>query len=1089
MGVEHSHNENCSDRDHGSSSESDGIEHRHSINQTTEENSPAKCEKTETNTTDDIGLESKFGMLDILLSSAEVTFQIHPADINRQRLPLTYIEGSDEYKIVWLHDEKLDKTVKEQTRTELTVLFKQIYIFDNVESCLDFLYTLDTNFDRLFIISNLSFDDKFIGPTSPLIDDEHPISTILRRFKYEHHIHHHILDLLSTNYVHYIGERFLNGKVQDENKINSTLDIDPSCYQIGFLKSSLSLSKVNSDVLIDGLRSVFDSLIIFENQSECLKYLISIKATAVTIYLIVYDLEDIEKFQEITNVKKIYQINSEETDKLILRVRNDVRAETSGPIHLLEKSVQYINEKYTPYISLMANLDLYLTLTRNTHDRERMKQEMITECQCIYHDNAQQLERIEEFDKNYDAQKEGKAIHWYTRDSFLYRLINRVLRTGDPDLIYPYRFFINELNDEITNMDRHYCNEVEDLIVYRGQGLSHSELHYLQYKTNQLLALSSFTSTTVDREMALGYAISSANDQVVPVLFEFHLHPTINNTRPYAYVAEHSAVPNEYEVLLTYGIIFRLVSVIYDCNQNVWIIVGHLLRLQNHDIKNLLSKRSENKFRWNTFDADTCHYHKKKRELSTRHSNNTNDNIPAMTADDLPSVFDFFDADETDDGVHPVLLSYTLEQRKSIALIGTLLLADESIKNGTLVIVNDRIAALGTEIRIPDDAFILHTDGIIFPGLIDLHNHMTWNIFPRWKPSEEFGSRYDWQQKSIYKTLLSSPHKGLVEAGLSCEMQRYAEVKAITQGTTSIIGSLRRPCNQGLVRNLDDEVTLGRILYNVFPLQMTELEMEEVKDVLSSNGSLFIHLAEGAPNDATAAREFSMLKARGLLVPGVSLIHGVALKKNEFRTMANTTVGLVWSPRSNLELYGDTTNLQAALESHVITAIAPDWSPTGSDGLLSELNYAATWNGGLDQSLFDDRLLLKMATVNPAKLTHLDTRLGQLKEGYLADIVVLKDQNNIQSSKDPYWAATHAKPEDVSLVIIGGEPVYGDPDIMKQLIDVQDLELLNICGTNKSISFASQFGSEFSFYHTQKLLNTALRHWSRTLAPLSECGN
>ncbi|CAF1677918.1 unnamed protein product [Adineta ricciae] len=89
MGVEHSHNENCSDRAHGSSSESDGVEHRHSINPTTEENSPAKCEETETNTTDDIGLESKFGMLDILLSSAEVTFQIHPGDINRQRLPLT----------------------------------------------------------------------------------------------------------------------------------------------------------------------------------------------------------------------------------------------------------------------------------------------------------------------------------------------------------------------------------------------------------------------------------------------------------------------------------------------------------------------------------------------------------------------------------------------------------------------------------------------------------------------------------------------------------------------------------------------------------------------------------------------------------------------------------------------------------------------------------------------------------------------------------------------------------------------------------------------------------------------------------------
>ncbi|CAF4743109.1 unnamed protein product [Rotaria sp. Silwood2] len=167
-------------------------------------------------------------------------------------------------------------------------------------------------------------------------------------------------------------------------------------------------------------------------------------------------------------------------------------------------------------------------------------------------------------------------------------------------------------------------------------------------------------------------------------------------------------------------------------------------------------------------------------------------------------------------------------------------------------------------------------------------------------------------------------------------MQRYAEVKAITQGTTSVIDSLRRPCNRGLARNLDDDLTLGQILYDVFSLQMIDMKLKEVNDILSSNGALFIHVAEGSPNDATAAREFLMLKARNLLRSGVSSIHGVALKENEFRAMANASVGLIWSPRSNLELYGDTTNLEAELENHVITAIAPDWSPTGSDGLLSE---------------------------------------------------------------------------------------------------------------------------------------------------------
>ena len=162
---------------------------------------------------------------------------------------------------------------------------------------------------------------------------------------------------------------------------------------------------------------------------------------------------------------------------------------------------------------------------------------------------------------------------------------------------------------------------------------------------------------------------------------------------------------------------------------------------------------------------------------------------------------------------------------------------------------------------------------------------------------------------------------------------------------------------------------------------MSDEKLKEASDALSSNGSLFIHLAEGSLNDGTTAAEFALLKERHLLRPGVSVIHGIALTDEDFRAMSNASVGFVWSPRSNYELYGETANLQAALANQIVTAIAPDWSPTGSDGLLSELNYAARWNADRPRSLFDDRSLLAMATVNPATLVHLDHRLGSPSRG------------------------------------------------------------------------------------------------------------
>ena len=93
-------------------------------------------------------------------------------------------------------------------------------------------------------------------------------------------------------------------------------------------------------------------------------------------------------------------------------------------------------------------------------------------------------------------------------------------------------------------------------------------------------------------------------------------------------------------------------------------------------------------------------------------------------------------------------------------------------------------------------------------------------------------------------------------------MQLYAEIKAIRQGATSVIGGLRKPCNQGLVQNLDDDPTLRQILYNVFPLQMTEKALYRAKQALSANGTLLIHLVEGSPNDAPSAREFIRLESR-----------------------------------------------------------------------------------------------------------------------------------------------------------------------------------------------------------------------------------
>ncbi len=132
----------------------------------------------------------------------------------------------------------------------------------------------------------------------------------------------------------------------------------------------------------------------------------------------------------------------------------------------------------------------------------------------------------------------------------------------------------------------------------------------------------------------------------------------------------------------------------------------------------------------------------------------------------------------------------SLVAQESYALRGTLVTPAGLVEHGIVLVRQGKIAAVGGEVKLAPQDTVIDTHGVIAPGLIDLHNHLTYNIFPRWHPVEEFGNRYDWQKKQIYQTLIESPHHALVADGLECEMERYAEVKAITEGETSLVGSM-----------------------------------------------------------------------------------------------------------------------------------------------------------------------------------------------------------------------------------------------------------------------------------------------------------
>jgi 5-methylthioadenosine/S-adenosylhomocysteine deaminase len=404
-------------------------------------------------------------------------------------------------------------------------------------------------------------------------------------------------------------------------------------------------------------------------------------------------------------------------------------------------------------------------------------------------------------------------------------------------------------------------------------------------------------------------------------------------------------------------------------------------------------------------------------------------------------------------------------------LSGTIVTPDKVIANGWVVVKGGHIVEIRESAPVNAAGPRVETNGIIFPGFVDLHDHPMYNIFERWTPKTKFKNRYEWRDLVEYNEMVGRPGGELQKKSdqdqTFCDMDEFVEVKALIGGTTSITGISPRSgfsspipnCVAGLARNLDwasgfDGETFGHgRVENVLGVTPRDLKGPALEAVLNDLQGhkidlLLIHVAEGAPGDMESATEFRALKGVGLLGPNTAVIHGVALGADEFQEMAKSGTALIWSPRSNFELYGFTADVAGAVRANVKVALAPDWSPTGSTNSLAELKYAKQISRDKLGNLFTDEALFQMSTSLPAKIAHVDDKVGSLKPGFYADLFVLSGDR-----ANPYAALTAAKPQDIQLVLVGGVPMYGSEALMKAF--QAKPEAVDVCGTKMYLNAAA----------------------------------
>ncbi|MFM0008230.1 hypothetical protein PQR57_45920 [Paraburkholderia dipogonis] len=344
---------------------------------------------------------------------------------------------------------------------------------------------------------------------------------------------------------------------------------------------------------------------------------------------------------------------------------------------------------------------------------------------------------------------------------------------------------------------------------------------------------------------------------------------------------------------------------------------------------------------------------------------------------------------------------------------------------------------------------------LVLPGFVDLHSHLAYATLPLWTEpgrTKPFLHHDSWPSASTYAGDITWPAYAFIESAPH-ELLAYAEVRALVGGTTSIHGSppKNRPLDGWMVRNVEDEtfggsVSLNRVLTSTLTLKPEVLATRSAQ--MKAGASFIYHCAEGQANSIVES-EYQSARKCGCLQRGFVAIHTNALNPDDYDAWTEPGT-IVWSPFSNLWLYGSTTDVPSALARKIPVCIGSDWGPSGTRNLLGEIKVArlVSKSKGWRLTPFD---LVRMITCIPgdALVGPWAVQAGRLQPEALGDVVVIK----ADQAEDAFARVLAATEKDVQMVVIGGRPLYGNPGLMKAAKATFPSNL-KIAGAKRTLSMA-----------------------------------
>ena len=272
---------------------------------------------------------------------------------------------------------------------------------------------------------------------------------------------------------------------------------------------------------------------------------------------------------------------------------------------------------------------------------------------------------------------------------------------------------------------------------------------------------------------------------------------------------------------------------------------------------------------------------------------------------------------------------------------------------------------------------------VILPGLINAHDHLEFNLFPKL-------GRGPWPNATEWARDVYRPDESPVR-----EHRRVPRrVRLYWGGLKNLISGATTVCHHNPYE--------PRVFGRRFPVRVVRdfgwahslaFSPDTAARFRSTPRDWPFVIHAGELTDGSGSSEIRELDEMGALGSRTALVHAVGFRQGELR---RTGTNVIACPSSNLFSLGQTL-APSVLRSGVPIALGTDSAITAQTDLLDELRAARrVWK-------LSPASLYRMVTETAASILRLTDGRGEIREGGTADLIVLRDRG--QSPCDTLLAA------------------------------------------------------------------------------------